>query len=114
MNVYSKTRVKSAASHEATRSALLILARQRAYTHAIRSYQRPERVSGRQMIQLLQIWRGARQFYAGARCGHLKDRGAFGSRATPVRACPTPLLNDQGRSYYKERLAEFRPPHFTR
>ena len=94
MNATRKTRVKSAASHEATRSALLILARQRAYTHAIRSYQRPERVSGRQMIQLLQIWRGARQFYAGARCGHLKDRGAFGSRATPVRACPTPLLND--------------------
>ena len=36
MNVTSITRVKSAASHEATRSALLILARRRAYTHAIR------------------------------------------------------------------------------
>ena len=45
---------------------------------------------------------------------HLGASGAFGSRATPVRACLMPVLSEEDRAHYEERLAEFRPPRFTR
>ena len=32
----------------------------------------------------------------------------------PVRACPTPISGENDRAHYEERLAEFRPPRFTR